>query len=144
MGANPRTCPRLGLPRLPPNVDDPPPIRPLILSPVEGDSTSDSTSEEFVPDPGWVETLHEIKRMEDEGILTPDPNAPKIDMSIYMKGTDEEIKPYAAEAAAKLRDELDLQIERQKQWPGDRRTQAQEARSDLPVTLRRRPPGHIR
>ena len=85
--------------------------------PVEGDSTSDSTSEEFVPDPGWVETLHEIKRMEDEGILTPDPNAPKIDMSIYMKGTDEEIKPYAAEAAAKLRDELDLQIERQKQWP---------------------------
>ena len=85
--------------------------------PVEGDSTSDSTSEEFVPDPKWVETLHEIKRMEDEGILTPDPNAPKIDMSIYMKGTDEEIKPYAAEAAAKLRDELDLQIERQKQWP---------------------------
>ena len=34
--------------------------------PIEGDDTD---NEEFVPDPGWVETLHEIKRMEDEGII---------------------------------------------------------------------------
>ena len=78
---------------------------------------TDSTQEEIVPDPKWIATVAEIKRMEDEGILTPDPNAPKIDMSIYMKGTDEEIAPYAAEAAAKLRDEIELRIERREKWP---------------------------
>ena len=80
-------------------------------------SDTDSTQEETVPDPKWLETLEEIQRMKDEGILTPDPNAPKIDYSVYMKGTDEEIAPYAAEVAAAFRAELDLRIERQKQWP---------------------------
>ena len=83
---------------------------------VEGDSTSDSTSEEFVPDPGWVETLHEIKRMEDEGIIDNveyDPFNPKSRMT----GTEEEIAPYADEVAAKYRAELDLQAERRAKWP---------------------------
>ena len=63
--------------------------------PIEGDGTSDSTNEEFVPDPGWVETLHEIKRMEDEGIIPVveyDPFNPKSRMT----GTEEQIAPYAA------------------------------------------------
>ena len=38
-------------------------------------------------------------------------------MSAYMKWTDEEIEPYAAEAAAKLRADIKLRLERQKQWP---------------------------
>ena len=84
--------------------------------PVGGDNTSDSTSEEFVPDPGWVETLHEIKRMEDEGIIPKveyDPFNPKSRMT----GTEEEIAPYADEVAAKYRAELDLQAERRAKWP---------------------------
>ena len=85
--------------------------------PERSGAESKGPNEEFVPDPKWLEALQEIKRMEDEGIITPDPNAPKIDMSIYMKGTDEEIAPYAAEATAKLKAELDLRIERQEKWP---------------------------
>ena len=84
--------------------------------PIEGDGTSDSTNEEFVPDPGWVETLHEIKRMEDEGIIPVveyDPFNPKSRMT----GTEEQIAPYAAEEAAKFRAELDLQAERRANWP---------------------------
>ena len=84
--------------------------------PIEGDGTSDSTNEEFVPDPGWVETLHEIKRMEDEGIIPVveyDPFNPKSRMT----GTEEQIAPYADEVAAKFRAELDLQAERRAKWP---------------------------
>ena len=80
------------------------------LSSVEGDN------EEFVPDPGWIETLHEIKRMEDEGIIDNveyDPFNPKSRMT----GTEEEIAPYADEIAAKYRAELDLQAERRAKWP---------------------------
>ena len=81
--------------------------------PIEGD---DSESEEFVPDPGWVETLHEIKRMEDEGIIDNveyDPFNPKSRMT----GTEEEIAPYADEIAAKYMAALDLQAERRAKWP---------------------------
>ena len=76
----------------------------------------DDTNEEFVPDPGWVETLHEIKRMEDEGIIPVveyDPFNPKSRMT----GTEEQIAPYADEVAAKFRAELDLQAERRAKWP---------------------------
>ena len=77
---------------------------------------ADSTDEETVPDPGWIETLHEIKRMEDEGIIDNveyDPFNPKSRMT----GTEEEIAPYADEIAAKYRAELDLQAERRAKWP---------------------------
>ena len=76
----------------------------------------DSDSEEFVPDPGWIETLHEIKRMEDEGIIDKveyDPFNPKSRMT----GTEEEIAPYASEIAAKYMAELDLQAERRARRP---------------------------
>ena len=93
--------------------------------PVEGAAGSDpalstaegGAQEETVPDPKWLEAIAEVQRMKDEGILTPDPNAPKIDHSIYMTGTDEEIAPYAAEVAAAFRAELELQAERQAMWP---------------------------
>ena len=78
---------------------------------------TDSTEKETVPDPKWLEAITEVQRMKDEGILTPDPNAPKIDHSIYMTGTEEEIAPYADEVAAAFRAELELQAERQAMWP---------------------------
>ena len=87
------------------------------VTPADTTDDADSTDEETVPDPKWLETLAEIKRMEDEGILTPDPNAPKIDYSVYMTGTEEEISPYADEVVAAFSAKLDLQVERQKQWP---------------------------
>ena len=80
------------------------------------DSIYDSTEEEFVPDPKWIETLHEIKRMEDEGeidVVEYDPFNPKIRIT----GTEEEVRPYADEVAAKFRAELDLQAERRAKWP---------------------------
>ena len=83
--------------------------------PVEGDGTSDSTDEEFVPDPGWVETLHEIKRMEDEGIIDNveyEPFKP-----VYNWAPKEVVMPYADEIADKFRAELDLQAERRANWP---------------------------
>ena len=86
-------------------------------APSDTPDDTDSTQEETVPDPKWLETLEEIQRMKDEGILTPDPNAPEVDMSAYMKWTDEEIAPYAAEVAAAFRAELELQAERQAMWP---------------------------
>ena len=55
--------------------------------------------------------------MIDEGILTPDPNAPPIDISAYRMPKDFDITPYAAEEAAAFRAEIELRIERQKQWP---------------------------
>ena len=78
---------------------------------------TDSIEKETVPDPKWLEAVAEVQRMKDEGILTPDPNAPKIDHSIYMTGTEEEIAPYADEVSAAFRAELDLQAERQAMWP---------------------------
>ena len=80
------------------------------------ESKDEGDEEEFVPDPGWVETLHEIKRMEDEGIIPVveyDPFNPKSRMT----GTEEQIAPYADEVAAKFRAELDLQAERRAKWP---------------------------
>ena len=80
--------------------------------PIEGD---DSESEEFVPDPGWVETVLEIKRMEDEGIIDNveyDPFKP-----MYNWAPKEVVMPYAKEVAAKFRAKLDLQAERRANWP---------------------------
>ena len=65
----------------------------------------------------WEGIIAELNQMEEDGTVTPDPDAPEFDMSAYMKWTDEEIEPYAAEAAAKLRADIKLRLERQKQWP---------------------------
>ena len=87
------------------------------VTPADTTDDTDSTEKETVPDPKWLEAITEVQRMKDEGILTPDPNAPKIDHSIYMTGTEEEIAPYADEVAAAFRAELELQAERQAMWP---------------------------
>ena len=79
------------------------------------ESKDDSESEEFVPDPGWIETLHEIKRMEDEGIIDNvefDPFKP-----VYNWAPKEVVMPFAKEVADKFRAELDLQAERRAMWP---------------------------
>ena len=85
-------------------------------APSDTPDDTDSTEKETVPDPKWLETLAEIKRMEDEGEIPRvefDPFNPKSPMT----ETDEEIAPYAAEVAAAFRAELDLQAERQAKWP---------------------------
>ena len=86
------------------------------LSAVDGANTpSDSTDEETVPDPKWLETLAEIKRMEDEGEIPTvefDPFKP-----MYNWAPKEVVMPYAAEVAAKFRAELELQAERRAMWP---------------------------
>ena len=89
------------------------------LSAVDGantpSDTTDSTEKETVPDPKWLETLAEIKRMEDEGEIPTvefDPFAPQ-----YKWATEEEVRPYADEVAAAFRAELELQAERRAMWP---------------------------
>ena len=89
------------------------------LSDVDGantpSDTTDSTEKETVPDPKWLETLAEIKRMEDEGEIPTvefDPFKP-----MYNWAPKEVVMPYAAEVAAKFRAELELQAERRAMWP---------------------------
>ena len=86
-----------------------PPVHP------ERSGAESKDSEEFVPDPGWIETLHEIKRMEDEGIIDNveyDPFKP-----MYNWAPKEVVLPYADEIADKFRAELDLQAERRAKRP---------------------------
>ena len=65
----------------------------------------------------WEGIIAELKQMEEDGTVTPDPDAPEVDMSAYDKWTDEEIAPYADEVAAAFSAEIALRVERQKQWP---------------------------
>ena len=58
-----------------------------------------------------------LKQMEDEGILTPDPNAEKIDITPYLPPQDFDLSPYAKEEAAKFWADIELRYERQQQWP---------------------------
>ena len=55
--------------------------------------------------------------MKDEGILTPDPNAPPIDVSMYRMPKDFDSTPYEEEEAASFWANVELRLERQKQWP---------------------------
>ena len=80
-------------------------------------TVQDDAQEQTAPDPKWLEALAKIQQMKDDGILTPDPNAPEIDHDYYMKGTEEEIRPYADEVVAKYRADLELRLERRKNWP---------------------------
>ena len=80
-------------------------------------TVEDDAQEQTAPDPKWLEALAKIQQMKDDGILTPDPNAPEIDHDYYMKGTEEEIRPYADEVVAKYRADLELRLERRKNWP---------------------------
>ena len=71
----------------------------------------------YVDPVALAEVRAEIQRMKDEGILTPDPNAPIIDISMYRMPKDFDYTPYAKEEAAKFWADVELRLERQKQWP---------------------------
>ena len=83
----------------------------------EPSHVADETEEEPFDKEVWDGIIAELNQMEEQGLITPDPDAPEVDMSAYDKWTDEQIAPYAAEAAAKLWNDIDLRLERQKQWP---------------------------
>ena len=65
----------------------------------------------------WAAIKVDLKRMEDKGILTPDPNGSPIDISNYRMPKDFDSTPYEEEEAAAFKAEIELRIERQKQWP---------------------------
>ena len=65
----------------------------------------------------WAKIEADLKRMEDEGILTPDPNGSPIDISNYRFPKDFDSMPYEEEEAASFKAEIELRLERQKQWP---------------------------
>ena len=65
----------------------------------------------------WAKIEADLKRMEDEGILTPDPNGSPIDISNYRFPEDFDSTPYEEEEAAAFKAEIELRLERQKQWP---------------------------
>ena len=80
--------------------------------PSEGSGSNERESD---PDPAWIETLQEIKRMEDEGEIDKvdyDPFKP-----VYDWAPKEAVMPYADEVAAAFRAELDLRAERRAGWP---------------------------
>ena len=65
----------------------------------------------------WASIKATFNRMEEEGILTPDPNAPAIDIPMHRMPKDFDSTPFEKEEAAAFWAEIDLRIERQKQWP---------------------------
>ena len=71
----------------------------------------------YVDPKALAEVRAEIQRMKDEGILTPDPNAPKIDISMYRMPKNFDPTPYAKEEAASFWADIELRLERQKKWP---------------------------
>ena len=85
--------------------------------PVSDRKASPGRKVRYIDPEALAEVRAEIQRMKDEGILTPDPNAPKIDISMYRMPKDFDATPYAKEAAAKFWADVELRLERQKQWP---------------------------
>ena len=71
----------------------------------------------YVDPEALAEVRAEIQRMKDEGILTPIPNARKIDISKYRMPKDFDPTPYAKEEAAAFWADIELRLERQKKWP---------------------------
>ena len=65
----------------------------------------------------WDGIIAELKQKEEQGILTPDPNAPKIDYSYYLPPDDFDLTPYLDEEDAKFRAGIALRAERRKKWP---------------------------
>ena len=65
----------------------------------------------------WAKIEADLKQMEEAGILTPDPDAPPIDISMYRMPKDFDSTPYEEEEAAAFKAEIKLRLERQKQWP---------------------------
>ena len=66
----------------------------------------------------WAEVMEKLQQMVDEHGITPDPNAPKIDWSIYEPPDDWGPDPdLVRKEAAAFEAEIKLRIERQKNWP---------------------------
>ena len=65
----------------------------------------------------WAKIEADLKQMEEAGILTPDPNARPIDISNYRMPKDFDSTPYEEEEFASFKAEIELRVERQKQWP---------------------------
>ena len=91
----------------------------LVLSadyPENSQSVQDDDDEPFDVEV-WDGIIAELKQKEEQGILTPDPNAPKIDYSYYQPPDDFDLTPYLDEEDAKFRAGIALRAERRKQWP---------------------------
>ena len=86
------------------------------LAPVQ-DAPKAKPKVRYVDPEALAEARAEIQRMKDEGILTPDPNARKIDISKYRMPKDFDYTPYAKEEAASFWADIELRLERQNQWP---------------------------
>ena len=114
LGSDPNAVRNGRLPRLPSKVDNPhldSPGHPE-PSPVVGQVEDLRSDEER-----WASIEATLNRMEEEGILTPDPNAPAIDIPMHRMPKDFDSTPFEKEEAAAFWAEIDLRIERQKQWP---------------------------
>ena len=79
--------------------------------------SSPQAEDQRTDDEIWAEIRADLKKLEDQGILTPDPNATPIDFPIYRMPKDFDSTPFEEEIAAKFKAKIDLQIERRKQWP---------------------------
>ena len=106
------------------------------LSTVKASKTT--TIDEPFDEEVWDGIFAELKQLEEDGVITPDPNAPKHDFSNYLNATDEEVAPYAAEEAAKFEGRDHLATRAPEELARDRGAQAQEARPDLPLSFGRR------
>ena len=92
----------------------------LVLStdyPENSQSVQDDDDDEPFDVEVWDGIIAELKQKEEQGILTPDPNAPKIDYSYYLPPDDFDLTPYLDEEDAKFRAGIALRAERRKQWP---------------------------
>ena len=87
-------------------------------SPVHPERSAAESKDEEEPfdEEVWEEILAELKKKEEAGILHPDPNAPKIDISSYLPPEDFDLTPYLDQADAFWAKNT-LRLERQKQWP---------------------------
>ena len=86
-------------------------------SPVPDAAERDRVEDRRSDEERWAAIEADLKRMEDEGILTPDPNARPIDISNYRMPKDFDSTPYEEEEFAAFKAEIALRVERQKQWP---------------------------
>ena len=94
-------------------------VEALALSAVDENlPTQDQDEDQRTDEERWAAIDANLKRMEDEGILTPDPNAPPIDISSYTMPSYYECDPDELKAEAEsFKAEVALRVERRKQWP---------------------------
>ena len=88
-------------------------------SPTQAESSRDPAQIEDTrsDEERWAKIQADLKKLEDQGILTPDPNAPPLDISSYRMPKDFDSTPYEKEEAESFKAQIALQLERQKQWP---------------------------